>query len=556
MAQNNASQQGAGVFLYSGGVKCSLSGGMMEKNTAGVNGGAVYVNDGKLNLSGSPVVTGNTVSGAANNVYLPNGRTLSITGAMADGALVGVATANKSYPVAFSGAYDTNYEAYFASDDASVGAEYNTADKKLYLAVRQYAVTFNIVGSGAATATPANAPAGTEITLTATPDEGHHFSRWIVNRPDVQIYQNKFTMPAGDVAIKAIFEAHSFTEEVAEERYLVTPADCDNDAVYYKSCSCGAAGTETFTKAGTALGHDWGAWTQNSDGATHTRVCSHDASHTETANCSGGTASCVAKAVCAVCGDEYGDLIAHDFTAEAAEAKYRQSEATCQSPAIYCKSCSVCGAAGTETFAFGGKDSSNHVGGTEVRGKTEADCVKDGYTGDTFCKGCETKLTSGTVIPAKGHTFGDWTVIRAATIASAGEKARSCGVCGYRETAAIPVLTPTPTPTPIPTATPTPTPTATPTPSATPAASPSAEPSASASAEPGAETGGETGEKDAVTANAELEPDTGASVEPDTSGNTGKRGFGQYLWLWLLLLLLLILLITGRVHYRKYIKKK
>ena len=59
-----------------------------------------------------------------------------------------------------------------------------------------------------------------------------------------------------------------------------------------------------------------------------------------------------------------------------------------------------------------------------------------------------------------------------------------------------------------------------------------------------------------MTANADLEPDTGANVEPDTGGNTGKRGFGQYLWLWLLLLLLLILLITGGVHYRKYIKKQ
>ena len=49
------------------------------------------------------------------------------------------------------------------------------------------------------------------------------------------------------------------------------------------------------------LGHDWGAWTQNSDEKTHTRICKRDASHTETNNCTGGTATCTAKAVCTVC---------------------------------------------------------------------------------------------------------------------------------------------------------------------------------------------------------------------------------------------------------------
>ena len=56
------------------------------------------------------------------------------------------------------------------------------------------------------------------------------------------------------------------------------------------------------------LGHDWGAWTQNSDEKTHTRICKRDASHTETENCHGGTADCTHKAVCTVCGGEYGEL--------------------------------------------------------------------------------------------------------------------------------------------------------------------------------------------------------------------------------------------------------
>ena len=134
---------------------------------------------------------------------------------------------------------------------------------------------------------------------------------------------------------------HHFVDQVNEYR-LKSAATCTSPAVYYQSCStCGAQGTETFTN-GEPLGHDYGAWTSNEDG-THTRICKHDASHTETNNCSGGTATCTAKAVCTVCGGEYGELAAHSFTAEKAEAQYLKSAATCTEKAVYYKSCTLCG---------------------------------------------------------------------------------------------------------------------------------------------------------------------------------------------------------------------
>ena len=134
---------------------------------------------------------------------------------------------------------------------------------------------------------------------------------------------------------------HHFVDQVNEYR-LKSAATCTSPAVYYQSCStCGAQGTETFTN-GEPLGHDYGAWTSNGDG-THTRVCAHDAAHTETENCHGGTATCTAKAVCTVCGGEYGEMAAHSFTAEKAEAQYLKSAATCTEKAIYYKSCAVCG---------------------------------------------------------------------------------------------------------------------------------------------------------------------------------------------------------------------
>ena len=49
---------------------------------------------------------------------------------------------------------------------------------------------------------------------------------------------------------------HVYDKEVATEDYLKTPANCTNAAVYYKSCECGAKGTETFT-SGSALRHDY-----------------------------------------------------------------------------------------------------------------------------------------------------------------------------------------------------------------------------------------------------------------------------------------------------------
>ena len=133
-------------------------------------------------------------------------------------------------------------------------------------------------------------------------------------------------------------------------RTALTCTVCDNTWDYWESHMW--SGTATCTSGRTCtdcggssepLGHDWGAWTQNSDEKTHTRICKRDTSHTETENCHGGTATCTAKAVCTACGGEYGEMAAHSFTAEKAEAQYLKSAATCTKKAVYYKSCAVCG---------------------------------------------------------------------------------------------------------------------------------------------------------------------------------------------------------------------
>lgn len=76
----------------------------------------------------------------------------------------------------------------------------------------------------------------------------------------------------------------------------------DGDCTTAMTCACGHT-------IAAAKDHTWGAWTSNDDG-THTRRCtiSDCTKGTETANCSGGKATCSAKAQCAVCGAAYGPL--------------------------------------------------------------------------------------------------------------------------------------------------------------------------------------------------------------------------------------------------------
>ena len=70
----------------------------------------------------------------------------------------------------------------------------------------EFTITVKTDGNGTASASPAKAVAGAEITLSATPDKGYHLKEWQVMRGNVTIKDDKFTMPDGNVEIKAIFE--------------------------------------------------------------------------------------------------------------------------------------------------------------------------------------------------------------------------------------------------------------------------------------------------------------------------------------------------------------
>lgn len=72
-----------------------------------------------------------------------------------------------------------------------------------------YTVTVKDDGNGTALADPASAKMGAEVSLTAMPNSGYHFKKWEVVPDKVEIENNKFTMPADDVTVKAIFERNA-----------------------------------------------------------------------------------------------------------------------------------------------------------------------------------------------------------------------------------------------------------------------------------------------------------------------------------------------------------
>ena len=176
---------------------------------------------------------------------------------------------------------------------------------------------------------------------------------------------------------------------------------CDNTWNYWQAHTWSGTATCTSGKTCTVcggssepLGHDWSTWTQNSDEKTHTRICKRDASHTETNNCTGGTATCTAKAVCTVCGGEYGEMAAHSFTAEKAEAQYLKSAATCTEKAVYYKSCAVCGLSSEGTAdeaTFFSGNALNHNWGdwtSNEDGTHTRTCTVDGCSAGTQTENC------------------------------------------------------------------------------------------------------------------------------------------------------------------------
>ena len=303
ITENTATSDGGGIYVGTKGA-LNLYGGTITGNKVNTNeahhGGGVYVESnlwsgvGKISISGSPVITGNTrtytpdSATTTENLYLSygfynSGKFPTITlGTLTGGANIGISTGL----CVFSTASETDYSGYFSSDDAGRHVEYN-ADKKLEL--KEGAAHVHTGGTAYCNKKAVCTTCGKEYgNLDPTNHSAPKPNEWQGDdKEHWQVYSccNAIINKAAHVGGKATCKdravcttcgaaygglgAHSFTEKVAEQ-YLKSAATCTAKAVYYKSCTfCGEKGTETF-ETGNVLDHDWDepsyTWTAVTDG--------------------------------------------------------------------------------------------------------------------------------------------------------------------------------------------------------------------------------------------------------------------------------------------------
>jgi len=133
--------------------------------------------------------------------------------------------------------------------------EFDNITEDLTVTAQYEANTYNIIlqvnpaGGGKANANVNPAAAGTEIILTATPAEGYRFKEWQIISGGVTIADNKFTMPANDVTVRAVFEPVSTVPT-----YTVTVINGTGGGEY------AAGATVTITANTPQTGHRFIEW--------------------------------------------------------------------------------------------------------------------------------------------------------------------------------------------------------------------------------------------------------------------------------------------------------
>ena len=119
----------------------------------------------------------------------------------------------------------------------------------------EYTVTVTSGGNGTASASSAKAVVGTEIRLTAKPDEGYRFKEWEVMSGNVTIKDDKFTMPSANVEVKAVFEK----DAPAPTEFIVTVTSGGNGTASASPAKA-AAGTEITLTATPNTGYHFKEW--------------------------------------------------------------------------------------------------------------------------------------------------------------------------------------------------------------------------------------------------------------------------------------------------------
>ena len=431
---NTATRYGGGIYFDKEG-SLTMNGGSITGNTATGDGGGVYFGGDTFSISGNLDISGNKKAGADNNVYLPTNKYITIVGALTGSNPIGVTTEktpdasnyvriasgskNDAAPEKFSYENDStpvsatsqnnstadlvvcqhNWNSTWSSDSFSHWHECSICKGKGDIAAHTYDQETVNEQYKASSATCLSGTTyymscvcgakGADTFEIGDKDPDNHSgilnNDWKSNDTKhwkeyaccgahaeeaahsggTATCQNKAVCstcnkPYGNLGSHV--PASTWSKDASGHWHACQTPNC-NEQLAFAAHTPGPAATEDAPQLCTvcsyelapALAHThvWGAWISNGDG-THTRTCAKDGSHTETNACSGGIATCQNSAICSVC-----------------------------------------------NTAYGAKDMTNHTGGTEVRGSVEATTSTEGYTGDTYCKGCDTKLADGKTIPKK-----------------------------------------------------------------------------------------------------------------------------------------------------------
>ena len=328
------------------------------------------------------------------------------------------------------------FKGWSTSADGSVisGTTYEVSSDTTFYAIwesKEYSI---IVTDGKATigagSEISKAAQGTTITLTANaaPD-GKVFDKWVVESgsttlEDANSETTTFIMPDSEVSVKATYtipHTHTYDQEIQKPETLKSAADCTNDAVYFKSCSCGEISTtETFTAAGTQLGHAWASdWSKDTD--NHWKECSRCHEKKDEAAHDYGSDN-----ICDICG--YDKTVPHTHNLTLVPAKAPTCTEKGNTAYYTCDGCD--------------KWFEDATGASEITDKTSVILAATGHSASDWksdntdhWKEC-TVVGCGVIIEDSkaAHTAGEWIIDTPATATTSGSKHKECTVCRYTMT--------------------------------------------------------------------------------------------------------------------------
>ena len=461
ITNNKADSYGGGVHISYASATFTMKGGSITGNNAyksdyiSTFGGGVCVGSGIFTVSGEVTVTDNTKGGTKgadgkftgdtkNNVYLPTGKTITIgTDKLSEGAQLGVTVSGDYGDYPFTSGWNANMSDktpsdYFISDTDGYVVKLNGSELKMVTHVHNWTYT---ASGDTITATCKNCSnnngndfSGGSVTIQKPEktkfndgkDENAKVESvgWFGKAPSVA-----YAVKDGNALSAAPVNAGTYTAGITlgnvtvSVTYIIDKATQTAPTGLTTKGDIKNSGTGEIKNTAEDMEYNISAnattgWITCDNGSTRVAPGTYYVRYKETDNYlasavsaaltvkahthSGGNATCQKKAVCDGCGQEYGELGNHKFT-ETVSKMYLKSAATCQSPAVYYKSCLVCDEKSSETFEYGEKDFSNHIGNTYLVGQKEATCYAEGYTGDIYCSTCNHEIEKGTPIAKNAH---------------------------------------------------------------------------------------------------------------------------------------------------------